>query len=203
MGRALRSLFAVMVVTGVVLVSAGPSLAHGGNAVIEVLAAQPDGVASVLVQVRVTYEVDGHEAEGARVEVTVVDPASSPVSTTALASAGEPGVYAGSVPVPGAGSWQLEITSAFPPGTTALTVDVPAPPTTAPPTVSSTTAVPPTTGPAISTIGTDQALDPEAGDGGDSGFPWAVVVAVVALGGAGLVGVRIWGQRRRSSPPEA
>lgn len=117
----MRPLLATLVVL-VAMLAGGTAGAHGGPGVVElVVTPLPGGVEVVAT---VTYEVDGHAAESARVDAAVTASDGTVVAQVDLLPSGPPGRYAGSVAVP-AGVHTVEVTSAFPPGAASAPVEVP------------------------------------------------------------------------------
>lgn len=172
---------------------AAPAWAHGGPGKLVVVSTEPqaDGT-SVKVTVQLNFAEDGDPAADAT--VTVVgelqgggsSPAFTPVTLTA---AGPEGQYAGVVPIPGPGTWNLRVTSVEPPATATTQVSTAATSrtdgssaataTTATPTSSTTTTVP-------------------AGTKDDEGSNLLVKVVPVAVV-AGALAALVVGLRRRSA----
>jgi len=183
-----------VVVPGLVIVAlvtlvggSSPAAAHGGAGEITLASADPVGPSELTMVVDVTFVSDGHAAEvgsltveGAGPDGARLDPV-EPFRPTDVE-----GRYAGSVTFPGTGTWEVSITSTFPPGQLDTTVEVPdaAPGAEEP---SAPTSVPPGgTDAGADDRGGDGAVDEAAdqtADGGGSGAaPWAIggVVAVLA-----------------------
>ena len=163
---------------------AGPAWAHGGAGTLEVVSTEPqaDGT-SVKVTVQLSFTKDGHPADDAT--VTVVGelqgggaaPEFTPVTLTA---SGPEGQYAGVVPIPGPGTWNLRVTSVEPPATATTQVSTAATTRTeGSSTAPSTTAAAPTT------------TEPSAVGVLDDGWGGSLVPAVVAgaVGGAVAAGI--------------
>jgi len=167
---------------------AGPAGAHGGAGKLEVVSTEPqaDGT-SVKVTVQLSFTKDGHPADDAT--VTVVGelqgggaaPEFTPVTLTA---SGPEGQYAGVVPIPGPGTWNLRVTSVEPPATATTQVSTAATTrtegsSTAP---STTTAATTTTEAVASTT-----------DGKDDGG-WDPVIMAGIVGGVvgGLAALHHW-----------
>jgi len=186
------------------LAGAAPATAHegGGTFTVEQSHATtgPEGASAYHYIVRLTWDNDGHAAEGSTVTATAIDAAGTAQTPVTLApdAAGD-GRYSGAVPFPTPGAWTVRFTSIEPTGSLdqAQEVAPPATTTTAPPSTaaddtgedaSATTGD--TTGAfAPADDGTGDSAQPAAStaDGDDDGdsIPVLLIVgaAVVALGG--------------------
>lgn len=112
---------------GALLGSAGaatPAAAHGGGAAFEVLEATEVAPGTVALRLAVRFEADGHEATGAIVDVVPTNPAGGEAATVRLAREMAAGTYAATFELDEPGSWTLEVTSSFPPGSTEIPVRV-------------------------------------------------------------------------------
>jgi len=194
----LRSLPAVAAVlaASVLLTTGPPAGAHDGDAIIVMEAAHPAG-SSVHFIVRVTWENDGHPAEGATVTATAESLAGDQLTPVPLAPEDDDGRYSGPVEFPSAGAWTVRFTSIRPNGTLEQIQEVGVSPSTVPTTVAPG-------GDSEVTVGTeaDPGFAPEDDGTGDSavegdetaaasgddsdGLPvWLIALAaVVAVGGA-------------------
>ena len=177
---------------------AGPAWAHGGAGTLEVVSTEPqaDGT-SVKVTVQLSFTKDGHPADDAT--VTVVGelqgggsaPEFTPVTLTA---SGPEGQYAGVVPIPGPGTWNLRVTSVEPPATATTQVSTAATTRTeGSSTAPSTTAAAPTT--------TESSAVGEQDDGSGSSMVPAVVAG--AVGGAVAAGIASFVMLRRKAAGSA
>lgn len=180
---------------------AAPVSAHGGGGTLEVVSTEPqaDGT-SVKVTVQLNFSADGHPAEDAT--VTVVGelegggpaPEFTPVTLTA---AGPEGQYAGVVPIPAPGTWNLRVTSVEPPATATTQVSTAATTRTEGSSSAPTTTAAPTT--------TGSSAEGEQDDGSGSSMLPAVVAG--AVGGAVAAGIASVVMLRRkaagSAGPEA
>lgn len=99
------------------------SHAHEGSAVFEILEADASGQ-EVVLQVGIRYSNDDEGAQGAIVKATGTGPDGETVGPVPLERADD-GYYEAVLALPVAGAWELNLTSAFPPGST--TIDLTAP----------------------------------------------------------------------------
>jgi len=178
-----------------VLGTAGPVHAHGGPATFDVLSDLVVAAGRLELRVAVAHEADDHPAEGAIVDAVAVGPDGAASPAIPLAHTADVGVYAGTVALPVPGAWTLTVTSAFPPGTLDLTVDVaaapdtPSPPTTA---VVGAAATPTTAGPPVVDLD-----EPEVGGAEGGTDRTNLVIAVVSGVVGGCLG--LWASRRRAA----
>jgi hypothetical protein len=123
------------VIAAVLAAAGAPAGAHGGAGEIVLAGAEPAGPATLALAVEVAYVNDGHPAEVRSLVLEATGPegtALGPVEPFRPADVA--GRYEGTVAFPAAGTWELTVTSTFPPGRLDATVVVPAddpPPTTA------------------------------------------------------------------------
>lgn len=114
--RPARLLAAVLAAAALVLgAGAVPAAAHEGDAIVVVEAAHPAGM-SVHYIVRVTWENDGHAANGVTVTATAVGEDGTQLTPVTLAAADEDGRYAGVVQYPTPGTWTVRVTAVDPTG---------------------------------------------------------------------------------------
>ena len=183
----------VMAVAAPVLV--GTASAHGDDAIAELVAFTPaaDG-GSAQVTVRLTFQNDGDPVDDATVTISGDDAAGHTLTPATLDAGAQPGLFEGTLALPGPGTWNLRVTSIEPEASLTFTQTVSAAPTT-------TTQVAPTdpTAPTEPTVGApnapsgaidpdEGAIDPNGGsspistdDGGSSAGWIVVVVAAVVL----------------------
>ena len=210
MGRAAWMAVSTAVLTAALIFTLTPSaaFAHGGPGSIEVLTTEPVGGSVVHVEVGITYVNDGEPANRATVSVTGTGPDGAVVVETAMGPGDTAGRYLADVPVTGPGPWTLTVSSAFPPATAEVTVEVPADatstggssvpvsvdvvdPTTAPSAVTATTG----TGPTDDSAGGTSAMPDASGTDDGTGGPWTwVAVSLVVAAAAGLA---IWRTTRK------
>jgi len=179
---------------------AGPASAHGGPGKLVVVSTEPqaDGT-SVKVTVQLNFAEDGDPAADAT--VTVVGeldgggaaPEFTPVTLTA---SGPEGQYAGVVPIPGPGTWNLRVTSVEPPATATTQVSTAATTRTADSVAPSTTAAAAST---TTTVATADAKNDSNDDGG-----WNPVITAGIVGGV-VGGLAAWqvGSRRKKAAAAA
>jgi len=175
---------------------AAPASAHGGGGKLEVVSTEPqaDGT-SVKVTVQLNFSADGHPAEDAT--VTVVGeldgggpaPEFTPVTLTA---AGAEGQYAGVVPIPGPGTWNLRVTSVEPPATATTQVS------TAATTRTGDSVAPSTTTAEAASTTTVAAADAKNDSNDDGG--WNPIITAGIVGGV-VGGLTAWqvGARRKKA----
>jgi len=175
---------------------AGPVAAHGGPGKLVVVSTEPqaDGT-SVKVTVQLNFAEDGDPAADAT--VTVVGeldgggtaPEFTPVT---LAAAGPEGQYAGVVPIPGPGTWNLRVTSVEPPATAMTQVSTAATTRTGDPEATSTTVAEAATTTTVATADTKK-------DSNDDGG-WNPVITAGIVGGV-VGGLAAWqvGSRRKKA----
>ena len=180
---------------------AGPAWAHGGAGTLEVVSTEPqaDGT-SVKVTVQLSFTKDGHPADDAT--VTVVGeldgggtaPEFTPVTLTA---SGPEGQYAGVVPIPGPGTWNLRVTSVEPPATATTQVSTAATTRTGDSVAPSTTAAEAATTTTVATA--DAKNDSNDDDGG-----WDPIITAGIVGGV-VGGLTAWqvGSRRKKAAAAA
>ena len=176
---------------------AAPASAHGGGGKLEVVSTEPqaDGT-SVKVTVQLNFSADGHPAEDAT--VTVVGeldgggpaPEFTPVTLTA---AGAEGQYAGVVPIPGPGTWNLRVTSVEPPATATTQVSTAA-------TTRTGDSVAPSTTTAEAASTTTVATADAKNDSNDDGGGWNPIITAGIVGGV-VGGLTAWqvGARRKKA----
>ena len=189
---AVRRLLVLTVVA--LLALASPAAAHGDEGLLEVVAATPSDVGSdVTYRVSLVYANDGDAVDGATVTATAVLDG-EPQQPVTLASAGEPGIYEGTVSFPTAGRWTVRFATEDPPARvqTTFRVEPPPPPTTAAP-------APTTSGPPPTSTPVEPQLADEDTD--SSGPPVGLIVGLVVTGLAAVAGgVALFVQRRRKEP---
>lgn len=171
---------------------AAPATAHEGEAIITVEQTHPAGL-SVHYFVRVTWENDGHPANGATVTATAVRPDGTTLTPVTLRPLDNDGRYEGAVEFPEPGNWTVRFTAIEPTGTLEQPQSVVQPTTTAAPPVTEGAAPAEPTDDANGSTGTESATS----DGGDSaGVIILGVAAAVVVGGVGLALLL----RRRRAP---
>ena len=190
----------LVALVGVVAV-AGPVAAHGGPGKLVVVSTEPqaDGT-SVKVTVQLNFAGDGDPAADAT--VTVVGeldgggtaPEFTPVTLTA---SGPEGQYAGVVPIPGPGTWNLRVTSVEPPATATTQVSTAATTRTGDSVAPSTTAAEAATTTTVATA--DAKNDSNDDDGG-----WDPIITAGIVGGV-VGGLTAWqvGSRRKKAAAAA
>jgi hypothetical protein len=179
-----RFLGVLGLLTVAVVAPGAPAAAHDEVGVLagEYVADPPASPAGVY-RVRLTYENDGHPAEGATVTMTASDGAGGAVGPTPMGEV-DLGEYEAAMTFPHAGSWTVSVVADAPAATLeqALTITEPPPSTT-----TSTTEV--------DTDPIDDSASADDGDGPGAGV-WIALVAVLVA--AGVVAVAIL--RRRATP---
>lgn len=171
---------------GALLFAVAPASAHDDQGVLagEYVADPPDSPQGTY-RVRLTYENDGHPAEGATVTMSATDGGGGVVGPTPM-SAVDVGEYEAAVTFPNPGAWTVTVVATTPAATfeQALTIAPPEPSTT----TTTSTASP------KQTIADTQGGDD---DGGLGAGLWIGIV--VTLVGAAVAAVVIW-RRRVASP---
>ena len=120
--RPLAALVAALLALACALGAASPAAAHDGGGTFAVEqthpTTSPDGASSIHYIVRLTWDNDGHAAEGATVTATAVDAAGTAQTPATLAPdpSGD-GRYSGTVEFPEPGAWTVRFTSIEPTGT--------------------------------------------------------------------------------------
>ena len=187
---AVRGLLAAIAVAVLVPVLAPPAAAHGGAATFEVLEAEEVTPGMVGLQVAVSFEADGHDATGAIVDVVPTSPDGEPSPAVRL-TRDETGAYAAVLDLREPGAWTLDVTSAFPPGSTEVAVEVGDGAAAAEPVEEVAASEP------DGTSERDVLDEPEVG-GAEGGSDTTNIVVAVA---SGLVGgaLGLWVSRRRSA----
>ncbi|MFI5043570.1 MAG: FixH family protein [Acidimicrobiales bacterium] len=189
-------------VAGLVMVFAGPVLvgtasAHGDDATAELVAftPAPDG-ASAQVTVRLTFQNDGDPVGEATVTISGDDAAGRTLTPATLDAGSQPGLFEGTLTLPGPGTWNLRVTSIEPEASLAFTQTVDAAPT------STTSVAPTTTVSAVSTttdgseiVASERAADTSDDEGSSAGWIVVVAAAVVLVAAIAFVVFR----RRTSS----
>lgn len=97
--------------------------AHSGTAAFETLKAEGGSDLVLDVRLRVRYSEDQEPADRAFVKVTLRSPDGRTLPTVDL-DRENGGIYSGTITVDRPGMWTVEVSSAFPPGSTTLRVDV-------------------------------------------------------------------------------
>lgn len=105
------------------VMSPGTAAAHSGNALFETLQVKGGSDLVIHLRPRVRFDGDRELAERAFVKVTPRAPDGRTLPTVDL-ERGAGGVYGGAITVDRPGTWTLAVSSAFPPGSTTLRVDV-------------------------------------------------------------------------------
>ena len=118
----------VMAVAAPVLV--GTASAHGDDAIAELVAftPAPDG-ASAQVTVRLTFQNDGDPVDEATVTISGDDAAGHTLTPATLDPGAQPGLFEGTLALPGPGTWNLRVTSIEPEASLTFTQTVSAAPT--------------------------------------------------------------------------
>jgi hypothetical protein len=162
-----------------------PAFAHDEVGVLagEYVAEPPDAPEGTY-RVRLTYQNDGHPAEGATVTMTASDGAGSSVGPLPM-NAVDLGEYEAAVTFPHAGSWTVSVVAEAPAATLEQPLTIAEPP-------------PSTTTTSATKVQTDPIGDPRDDGGGGLGAGlWIGVVGVLVA--AVVAGVVIW--RRRVAAP--
>ncbi|HEY8523652.1 MAG TPA: FixH family protein [Acidimicrobiales bacterium] len=178
----------------------GPAVpAHGDGGLLAVEAAHPTPTGFHYI-VRLTYQADGHAVSGATVTATPVAPDGTEGEPVTLAPYDDDGRYQGAIDMTQPGSWTVRFASADPEAAAEATAEIETPATTDPdaPDGGATGFAPADDGTGLSAAEEDES----GGDGDDGGssFPilLVVVAAVVAIGGL-FTALRTIG-RTRSGP---
>ena len=186
----MRRLVQLSALAAIVLATATAALAHGPDGEMTVLVAEATSGPAIVLEVGILYADDGHFAEEAVVEAMLTGPGGEslgPVSLSRISGAR----YRATVPVPAAGSWEIEIVAENPRAEATATVMVPEPTTTTVPETTTTTTTTPLPEPAPDT--TLPGPEPE-----DAQAPGRAPLAPVAVVSAALViGVIAFTLRRR------
>lgn len=119
----LRRCCAILVCTAALTGIVAPAAAHSGGAVMEVVTADGADDLAVEVTVDVAYEGDGEPADRAFVTVTPRDDSGRRLEPIDLDRA-TGGRYIGTIELDQPGRWILDVTSAFPPGSTTIDIAV-------------------------------------------------------------------------------
>ena len=170
-------------VVAVAMLVAVPARAHDETGTFA-FEATPDASdpATVDFRARLTYDNDGHPAEGATVVLQAAGNGSNasfaPVTMTEV----DPGEYEATTTFPGPGTYDVSISGQNPIATYTTSYTVEAQGTTT------------TTGPTTTTATSSN--DDDGEDDDDSTIPWAVVI-VVALVAAAVAGAIVLAMRRR------
>jgi hypothetical protein len=163
--------------------------AHGDEGQMSVTVAEQSGPSTVHVEVGITYANDDDLAQEATVSATLTSPDGTVVGPVPLMLVDESSSrYGADVPVPGPGTWALEVTSTGPAAaaTGSVTVDPDAPATSRP----TTTTTPSSTTPAGAVPTT--AADGSSDEGG------LVLPLAIAAGAAAAIGGYVVARRRSS-----
>ncbi len=209
---------ATAVVGAVTLVLGGASVAsaHGGPGDIEFGEPEQTGPLEVTFPIRVTYQNDGHDAEGVEdVSLTGVGEDGTTFGPVDPLMPGDaPGVWIATVELPGPGGWDLTLLIGEPESSGAIVVEVadldaPAPDNTVEvesgdPDDAGEPAPEVTAGgePDDEAAGDDDALGATDSDDGD-GIPFfAVLAGFLAAVAAGLLGYR-WVTSRQTATEES
>ena len=97
--------------------------AHSGVAVFQTLEAEGGSDLIIDLRVRVRYSEDNELAERAFLSATPTSPRGRKLPEIDLEREAK-GVYGGAIQVDDRGKWTIAISSAFPPGSTSISVDV-------------------------------------------------------------------------------
>ncbi|HEX6419505.1 MAG TPA: hypothetical protein VFZ77_13475 [Acidimicrobiales bacterium] len=197
-------LLAVLLAAAALVLGAGavPAAAHEGDAVVVVEAAHPAGM-SVHYIVRVTWENDGHAANGVTVTATAVGEDGTQLTPVTLAPADEDGRYSGLVEYPSPGAWTVRVTSVDPTGSVEQEQVVAPPSATEAPPEDDTATTAADDGFAPADDDTGDGAEQAASDGsGDDGMQVVVIViaAVVVLAGAASA-IRLIRRHRPGATP--
>ena len=116
------ALLAVLL-TGAAITHAPDAHAHAGGAAFETLQAEEGADQVIDVRLRVRYSGDNEPAEGAILTATATSPTGRALTKVQFERQ-EGGIYRVAVRVDDPGRWVIDVTSAFPPGTTSISVTV-------------------------------------------------------------------------------
>ncbi len=196
MRRALAGALLATAAAALLLVGgAGPVAAHTETGTFSATRAEPSTDGTYTIDLLLTYDNDGHGAEGAALTVTVQGPTGGPVPV-AMAPGDRAGAYTGDVAAATPGEYTVTAASTDPEAATTFTFTVEAPATT-------TTAATATTDTAGSTGTSPVTTATTEADDSDTSPNVATIVANVALlaigAAAAFFGLRWW-RRRRDTP---
>lgn len=183
------------------LLGAGPALAHDDEGVLEVVAVADDGAGHRAYEVTLHYGSDGHPATDAIVTVAGDGPDGEVLSPVTLGPADPPGTYHGRVEFPVTGAWTVRISSLQPTAqldrtelveSMDVTTDPPTTPVEAEP-APTAEPLPEDASPAeLGVSGTR-----EAGPDRSSTVAWTVGIVATFVVAAGTLAV--WSAQRRAS----
>ena len=177
-----------MIVVGLVAVglTAAPAAAHGeaGTFAFEATPDESDP-ATVEFRVRLTYDSDGHPAEGAEVVLQASGSGQNALFSPVTMDEVDAGEYEATTTFPGPGTYDVSVSSEDPVATLAASYTVEAQADT------TTTTSSETSGTTTTTAASD-----EDDDDDDSTIPWAVVIVVLVVVAA-VAGALVLAMRRR------
>lgn len=190
-GTPRRALLAAGVALVLAVVGASPASAHTDTGTFSATRAEPGAAGTFTIDVLLTYDNDGHGAEGAALTVTVQGPTGGPVPVT-MAPGDRAGAYTGTVPVETTGEYTVTASSTEPEAETTFTFAVAE--------VATTTT---STDGATTTTDSDTTTAAAAADDEDSAENPASIVAnglLLVLGAAGAFFAIRWWRKRRGGP---
>ncbi len=189
-----RLLATAAVVAALLVVGAAPASAHTDTGTFSATRAEPGADGTYTIDLLLTYDNDGHGAEGAALTVTVQGPVGDPV-TVAMSPGDRAGAYTGDVAVDAAGEYAVTASSTEPEAETTFTFTVTAPATT------TTTAAVTASSAAGAEVGATTSTT--AADDEDSSENPASIVAnglLLVVGAAGAFFAIRWWRKRRGGP---
>lgn len=192
MRRALAGALLLLAATGLTLLAgAGPAAAHTDTGTFSATRAEPSGDGTYTIDLLLTYDNDGHGAEGAALTVAVQGPAGAPVPV-AMTAGDRPGAYTGDVAVDAPGDYTVTASSADPEAQTSFTFSVAAPATT-----TTEAAADATTSTTAADTTTTTAEDEDEDDTTSNVASIVANTALLAIGAAAaFFGLRWWRRRR-------
>ena len=195
-GALLVAASAVLLVAG-----AGPAGAHTDTGTFSATRAEPNGTGSFTIDLLLTYDNDGHGAEGASLTVTVQGPTGGPVPVT-MAPGDRAGAYTGDVPVETTGEYTVTASSTEPVAETTFTFAVAEMATTTTSTAEATTTTTDDETTVTPAGGSDGADDDRDGEG-EGNLASIVVNRLLLIGGAtgAFFAIRWWRNRGSDASP--
>lgn len=118
-----RRLALLSLLTLAVMGEAPAAHAHSGSAVFETLQAEGGSDLVIDLRLRVRYSEDNELAERAILSATATSPDGRALGKVDLERE-DGGIYRAAIRVDQRGTWTIDIASAFPPGSSSLSVDV-------------------------------------------------------------------------------
>lgn len=119
-----RLIGAVALPLALIAVAATPAAAHDDAGTLTLTRAEQVGPTSVLVEVGIVFDGDGHLAEEAGVTAMLTSNGASVGPTPLAIEAEGTSLYSATIEVPGPGNWSVQVTSTNPAGSTSGSVTV-------------------------------------------------------------------------------